>query len=76
MWGGCAPPPPPTCKCVHGSTCSVLGVVIAWAQISEKIRYAKWKTVDIMKALKEGRVPRSGPFGEVTCCVMTWQRVV
>jgi hypothetical protein len=30
-------------------------------QIAEKQRYAKWKTLDIMKALKEGRVPASGP---------------
>lgn len=32
-------------------------------EIEERIRYAKWKTTDIMKALNEGRVPTPGPPG-------------
>jgi hypothetical protein len=29
----------------------------------QKIKYAKFKAVDIMKAIKEGRTPVSGPPG-------------
>ncbi|KAJ3053622.1 hypothetical protein HK097_003815 [Rhizophlyctis rosea] len=32
-------------------------------EVQEKIRYAKWKATDIIKALKEGRVPVPGPPG-------------
>lgn len=35
----------------------------ACLQVSEKIRYCKWKAVDITKALKEGRQPTAGPPG-------------
>ncbi|KAL7751589.1 hypothetical protein RI367_003053 [Sorochytrium milnesiophthora] len=30
-------------------------------EIEEKIKYSKWKAADIVKALKEGRVPMAGP---------------
>ncbi|KAI8373404.1 Vta1 like-domain-containing protein, partial [Choanephora cucurbitarum] len=30
-------------------------------EVESKIRYAKWKATDIMKALREGRVPTPGP---------------
>ncbi|CAG8566929.1 10319_t:CDS:2 [Dentiscutata heterogama] len=33
------------------------------SEIEEKIRYAKWKATDIVKALKEGQVPTPGPPG-------------
>ncbi|CAG8607556.1 18808_t:CDS:2 [Dentiscutata erythropus] len=33
------------------------------SEIEEKIRYAKWKANDIVKALKEGQVPTPGPPG-------------
>ncbi|KAI8647677.1 Vta1 like-domain-containing protein [Parasitella parasitica] len=33
--------------------------------IEEKIKYSKWKAADIMKALREGRVPTSGPPGGI-----------
>ncbi|CAG8523938.1 2264_t:CDS:2 [Cetraspora pellucida] len=32
-------------------------------EIEEKIRYAKWKATDIVKALKEGQIPVPGPPG-------------
>ncbi|CAG8492404.1 17853_t:CDS:2 [Racocetra persica] len=32
-------------------------------EIEEKIRYAKWKATDIVKALKEGQTPAPGPPG-------------
>ncbi|KAK0522625.1 hypothetical protein OC834_006206 [Tilletia horrida] len=32
-------------------------------EISEKVKYAKWKAADISKALKEGRTPLAGPPG-------------
>lgn len=32
-------------------------------QIEAKIKYSKWKAADIMKALREGRVPTPGPPG-------------
>jgi vacuolar protein sorting-associated protein VTA1 len=32
-------------------------------EIEERIRYAKWKASDIVKALNEGRQPQSGPPG-------------
>ena len=34
-------------------------------KIIEKRRYAKWKAADILKALKEGRVPQRGAANEV-----------
>ncbi|KAI8062837.1 Vta1 like-domain-containing protein [Gilbertella persicaria] len=33
-------------------------------EVEAKIKYAKWKATDIMKALREGRVPTAGPPGE------------
>ncbi|KAJ3036196.1 hypothetical protein HDV00_002992 [Rhizophlyctis rosea] len=33
------------------------------SEVQEKIRYAKWKAADIIKALKEGRTPVPGPPG-------------
>ncbi|CAG8680482.1 23030_t:CDS:2 [Gigaspora margarita] len=33
------------------------------SEIEEKIRYAKWKATDIVKALKEGQTPTPGPPG-------------
>ncbi|KAJ3279342.1 hypothetical protein HK104_001544 [Borealophlyctis nickersoniae] len=33
------------------------------AEVQEKIRYAKWKAADIIKAIKEGRTPTPGPPG-------------
>ncbi|KAF7731244.1 hypothetical protein EC973_000660 [Apophysomyces ossiformis] len=35
----------------------------AGVEVEEKIKYAKWKATDIMKALREGRRPVSGPPG-------------
>ncbi|RUP45321.1 Vta1 like-domain-containing protein [Jimgerdemannia flammicorona] len=32
-------------------------------EIEEKIKYAKWKATDIMKAFRDGRVPTPGPPG-------------
>lgn len=32
-------------------------------QVEAKIKYAKWKAADIMKALREGRTPTAGPPG-------------
>lgn len=32
-------------------------------QVEAKIKYAKWKAADIMKALREGRTPVAGPPG-------------
>jgi vacuolar protein sorting-associated protein VTA1 len=32
-------------------------------EIEEKIKYAKWKAADIMKSLREGKIPISGPPG-------------
>ncbi|KAI8985960.1 Vta1 like-domain-containing protein [Pilobolus umbonatus] len=34
------------------------------SEVEGKIKYAKWKATDIMKALREGRVPTPGPPGE------------
>jgi vacuolar protein sorting-associated protein VTA1 len=34
-------------------------------EVAEMSRYAKWKALDIMKAIREGRVPVSGPPDEV-----------
>ena len=40
--------------------------------IQEKIKYAKFKTLDIMKAIKEGRAPTAGPpDGVRTLCICT-----
>ncbi|KAI8369720.1 Vta1 like-domain-containing protein [Blakeslea trispora] len=36
------------------------------AEVESKIKYAKWKATDIMKALREGRVPTPGPPNEQT----------
>ena len=33
-------------------------------EVEAKIKYSKWKAADIMKALREGRVPSAGPPGE------------
>lgn len=33
------------------------------SQVKEKIKYCKWKTTDILKAIKEGRRPTPGPAG-------------
>jgi len=30
-------------------------------EIEQKVKYSKWKTADIVKALKEGRQPQPGP---------------
>jgi vacuolar protein sorting-associated protein VTA1 len=32
-------------------------------EIEQKVKYSKWKTADIVKALKEGRQPQAGPPG-------------
>ena len=32
-------------------------------QRQDKIKYAKWKATDILKAFKEGRAPHAGPIG-------------
>lgn len=32
-------------------------------QVTQKIKYAKYKVADLMKAFKEGRVPQAGPPG-------------
>jgi hypothetical protein len=42
-------------------------------QIAEKIRYARFKAVDIMKALKEGRPPTAGPpASDQVCQYFVW----
>ncbi|ORX58296.1 DUF605-domain-containing protein [Hesseltinella vesiculosa] len=33
------------------------------AEVESKIKYAKWKAADIMKAIREGRQPHAGPPG-------------
>ncbi len=53
-WGTCNPSYPHT------------ALAVVCVQIAEKIRYAKWKAVDIMRAISSGQVPRSGPYGEVS----------
>lgn len=35
------------------------------AETEAKIKYSKWKAADIMKALREGRVPTPGPPGGI-----------
>lgn len=42
--------------------CSVFGSLPA--DLEEKLRYAKWKAADIIKALREGRKPQPGAPGE------------
>ncbi|PXF41654.1 hypothetical protein BWQ96_08665 [Gracilariopsis chorda] len=42
--------------------CSVFGSLPA--DLEEKLRYAKWKAADIIKALREGRKPEPGAPGE------------
>lgn len=34
-------------------------------EITSKNKYSKWKATEIMKALKEGRTPEPGGYGEV-----------
>jgi len=36
---------------------------MAGEEVEERIKYAKWKAMDIVKALNEGRVPAPGPPG-------------
>eukprot|EP00465_Bigelowiella_longifila_P010932 CAMPEP_0185252170 /NCGR_PEP_ID=MMETSP1359-20130426/1354_1 /TAXON_ID=552665 /ORGANISM="Bigelowiella longifila, Strain CCMP242" /LENGTH=393 /DNA_ID=CAMNT_0027834283 /DNA_START=30 /DNA_END=1211 /DNA_ORIENTATION=- len=49
-----------TCSTLF-EACSTLGDVSE--DVNEKLRYARWKQVDIMKAIKEGRKPTPGPPG-------------
>jgi len=35
------------------------------SDVEEKMKYALWKTTDILKAIKEGRAPVSGPSSDV-----------
>ncbi|CAM9846272.1 unnamed protein product, partial [Heterosigma akashiwo] len=37
----------------------------------QKKKYAKWKAAEILKAVKEGRDPAPGGFGEETAKVVT-----
>jgi hypothetical protein len=53
--------------CWHASCVCVLST-----QIAEKIKYAKWKVLDITTALREGRVPQSGPVGGDVCARSAW----
>lgn len=39
------------------------GGVTMMGEVEERIRYARWKAMDIVKALNEGRVPAPGPPG-------------
>jgi len=49
-----------TCSTLF-EACSTLGDISE--DVNEKLRYARWKQVDIMKAIKEGRKPTPGPPG-------------
>ncbi len=72
--------------CGKGEACNLLHYVVLegllsrcsrlpWGrtQVKEKIKYAKWKTVDILTALRDGRVPQSGPVGgDVRDALTAW----
>jgi hypothetical protein len=36
-----------------------------YLQMKERNKYSKWKATEIMKALREGRMPTPGGYGEV-----------